>query len=123
MHFMFYHRRLQILVAALLFATLPAVGPASFARDSHLPGTMRMQTEAHAARAMMSEHCKTLAHHAAQPCKNTHLCPQCEDMSMPLACAAEVARSDRFAVLAPFHPDDFQLSSTVAGLWRPRRTV
>ena len=52
MHFMFYHRRLQILVAALLLATLPAVGLASFARDSRLPCTMRMQTETHAARAI-----------------------------------------------------------------------
>ena len=52
MHFVFYHRRLQILVAALLLATLPAVGLASFARDSRLPCTMRMQTETHAARAI-----------------------------------------------------------------------
>lgn len=120
---MFYHRRLQSLTVALLLAILPAVGLASFARDSHLPCTIRMQTEAHAARAMMSEHCKTMAHDAAQPCKNVHLCPQCGDMSTPLACAAEVARGERYAVLAPFHPDDFLLSSLVAGLWRPPRSV
>ena len=126
---MFHHRRLQTLVIALLLATLPCVGRASFVREAQSACAMEMQMEGKGkgkgshARVAMSDHCKAMDRAAKVCCQRGGQCSMCDDLSISLAASVIVLLKHELAASVYPASTDFLLNTTVASLWRPPRTL
>lgn len=120
---MFHRRRLHTFVIALLLATLPWMGLASFARDAQSAWAMQMQAQASTAPSAMSEHCKAMAHAAKAACKSGAHCSMCDGLSVSLAVNETPLLDHRLAAAASSEPADFLLNATLASLWRPPRLL
>ncbi len=120
---MFHRRRLHTLVIALLLATLPWMGLASFARDAQPACAMQMQVKSGHVSMAMSEHCKAMEHAAKAACKSGAHCSICDDLSTSLAMTETPLLDHRLAVGIAREPSDFLLNPTLASLWRPPRLL
>ena len=120
---MFHRRRLQTLIIALLLATLPCVGLASFVREARPACAMQMHGNSGHATHGMSAHCKAMAHAARMACQSGSHCAMCDDLSVSLAVSEILLTSHELAVKVAPHPADLLLFSTVASPWRPPRAL
>lgn len=120
---MFHRRRLQTLIIALLLATLPCVGLASFVREAQPACAMHMHGKGGTAMQGMSAHCKAMAHGVKMSCPAGSHCAMCDDLSISLAVNVTLLASHALAVTLAPQPVDLLLSSAVANPWRPPRAL
>ena len=118
---MFHRRRLHTFIIALLLASLPCMGLASFVRDAQPACAMQIQAKTSTAPTAMSEHCKAMQHAAKAACQSDAHCSMCDDLSVSLAVNETPLLDHRLAAAASSEPNDFLLNPTLASLWRPPR--
>jgi len=120
---MFHRRRLKMLIIALLLATLPCVGLASFVREAQPACAMQMHAKSPHGPLTRAAHCKAMSHAAQSDCEKEGHCAMCDDLSTSLAMAPAPLRAHQVAASLHFEPADLLLSHRVASLWRPPRPL
>lgn len=114
--------RLHRLIVALLLATLPVMGMASFVREAQPACAMHMQGKPDHAPGAMAEHCKAMAHAAKTACKGGLHCAMCDDLSVSLAVNDVPLLRHALNDGVTLEPARILLTPTVATLWRPPRS-